>query len=174
MLPITELKVRGPGVEGGFGTGFCVDPECRLIGTNYHVSVLTEPRKIKGIRVIHQYLATGPEDEGATMNEGPSMSPMRYNLGRDLAILELRHPPSKYHGMAFSLDELFPGQGVDIYTYPRNRQIRFANLFAFMAPIEERPRPGCWHSITAFRQTEKGFVRDRAEALLSTVRHNRL
>ena len=81
--------------------------------------MLTEPRKIKGNRVVRQYVATGPEDEGSTMNDGPPMSPMRYNLGRDLAILELRHPQSKYHGVAFCFDALFPGQDGDIYTYPK-------------------------------------------------------
>ncbi len=79
VLPITKLKWAGLGVEGEFGTGFCLDPECRLIGTNYHVAMMARPRKIKGERVIQRYLATGPDDEGASMNEGFSVT---YGNGR--------------------------------------------------------------------------------------------
>src|SRR5260370_25946479 len=42
------------GEEAGFGTGFCLDPECRLIGTNYHVAMMVRPRKIKGVEVIQR------------------------------------------------------------------------------------------------------------------------
>src|SRR6266851_4478997 len=129
VLPITELKVNvkvkfklsgpavDPGVEVDFGTGFCLDPECRLIGTNYHVAVRARPRKIKGVEVIQRYLATGPDDEGATFNHGPSIGP--YTLSRDLAIFGLRHPLPHHHGIAFSLDDLEVGQEIDIYGYPK-------------------------------------------------------
>jgi len=60
-----------------------------------------------------------PEDEGATVNDGPSVSPMRYTLGRDLAILELRRPLRQYHGVAFSPKDLQFGQEIDIYAYPQ-------------------------------------------------------
>jgi len=89
VLPITDLKL-GFGIEAKFGTGFCLDPACRFIGTNYHVAVMARPHKIMGVKVVQRYLATGPDDEGATVNEGPSLSPMKYNLGRDLAIMALR------------------------------------------------------------------------------------
>jgi hypothetical protein len=36
------------GADIDFGTGFCLDPECRLIGTTYHVAATTHPRKIRG------------------------------------------------------------------------------------------------------------------------------
>ena len=119
VIQITELKLLGLGVEGKFGTGFCIDRKCRFIGTNYHVAMLAQPGKIKGDRVIQRYLATGREDEGATVNEGPSIGPLKYNLSRDLAIFELRHPLRPYHGVAFSLDDLQIGQEFDIYAYPK-------------------------------------------------------
>jgi hypothetical protein len=119
VLPITELKLLGLGIEGKFGTGFCLDPQCRFIGTNYHVAMMAEPRKIKGQKVIQRYLATGPNDEGATVNDGPSMGPMKYTLSRDLAILELRRPLPRHHGIPFSLDDLEIGQEIDIYAYPK-------------------------------------------------------
>jgi Trypsin-like peptidase domain len=118
VVPITELKLLGLGIEGKFGTGFCLDPECRFIGTNYHVAMMARPRKIKGEKVVQRYLATGPDDEGATVNDDPSGNPMKYALDRDLAIFELRHSLSHHHGVAFSLDELQIGQQVDIYAYP--------------------------------------------------------
>ena len=119
VLPITELKLLGPGIQSKFGTGFCLDPECRFIGTNYHVAMIARPRKINGVRVVQRYLATGPEDEDATVNDGPSMSPMKYNINRDLAIFELRHSLPQHHGVAFSLDDLQVGQEIEIYAYPK-------------------------------------------------------
>jgi len=123
VLPITELKLHGLGIEGRFGTGFCLDPECRFIGSNYHVALVARPRKIKGEKVIQRYFATGPDDEGATVNAGASVGlsglPLKYTLSRDLAIFELRHSLRLYHGIPFSLDDLEIGQQVDIYAYPK-------------------------------------------------------
>jgi len=119
VLPITELKFLGLGIEAKFGTGFCLDPECRFIGTNYHVAKIARPRKIKGEKVVQLYLATGPDDDGATVNDGASLSPMKYTLSRDLAIFELRHSLPHHHGVAFSLDEMQAGQEIDIYAYPK-------------------------------------------------------
>jgi len=48
VVPITELKLLGLGIEGEFGTGFCLDPTCRFIATNYHVAMMARPRKITG------------------------------------------------------------------------------------------------------------------------------
>lgn len=104
-------------VNSELGTGFCLDPACRFIGTNYHVAVIARPSKIKGEKIIRQYLATGPDDEGANVVEGLSL--MKYNLSRDLAIFELRHSLPHHHGVAFSLDELKPGQEIDIYAFPK-------------------------------------------------------
>ena len=119
VLPITELKFVGIGISAKFATGFCLDPECRFIGTNYHVALMSQPKKIRGEQVIQRYLATSPDDEGATWNNGRYASPMKYNIGRDLAIFELRHSVPHFHGIAFSLHDLQVGQEIDIYTYPK-------------------------------------------------------
>lgn len=80
VVPITELKFLDLEIQAKFGTGFCLDPECRFIGTNYHVAMLAHPRKINGEKVIRRYLATGPGDEDASTNSGPSVSSMKYTL----------------------------------------------------------------------------------------------
>src|ERR1700741_1175336 len=54
VLPITELKF-GVGLEARQGTGFCLDPACRFIGTNYHVAQMARPRKIEGQKIIQRY-----------------------------------------------------------------------------------------------------------------------
>jgi len=130
VLPITDLKL-GFGIEAKFGTGFCLDPACRFIGTNYHVAVMARPHKIKGVKVVQRYLATGPDDEGATVNEGPSLSPMKYNLGRDLAVFELGHTLPHHHGVAFRLGDLQVGQEIDIYAYPKESSNPIRHLLRF-------------------------------------------
>lgn len=131
VLPITQSKWVGLGVEAKFGTGFCLDPECRYIGTNYHVAMMVRPRKIKGQRIVQLYLATGPDDDGATINGLFSADPMKYNLSRDLAIYELRHPLPCYHGIPFSLHDLQLGQQADIYTFPKLSAIHARSLLRF-------------------------------------------
>jgi hypothetical protein len=142
VFPISEIKLSGPGIVVEQGTGFCLDPSCRFIATNYHVAKLTRPRKIRGQKVIHQYLATGPGDEDASMNDGESVGPMRFALCRDLAVFELRHPLHKYHGIPFSTDELEVGQGVDIYTYPKEGISPFRNLLRFHAAFKGETTTG--------------------------------
>jgi len=131
VLPITELKAGvgvGLRIEDRAGTGFCLDPACRFIGTNYHVAMLAKPRKIGGETVFERYLDTGPEDDGATLVEGPSMPGMKYNIGRDLAIFELERPVPNRRGVSFFKNDLFIGQGVDIYAFPRESMIRSRKL----------------------------------------------
>jgi Trypsin-like peptidase domain len=134
VIPISELKL-GIGVETRFGTGFCLDASCRLIATNYHVAAITKPSKIDGQPVVDRFLATGPDDEGATVNVGPTAGSIKYTLSRDLAILELRKPLAHHHGAAFSLDELQPGQRIEIYAYPKEanhasrKLLRFAGTY---------------------------------------------
>lgn len=94
-----KLGYKGPGVEIKYGTGFCLDLDCRFVGTNYSVAMLTSlPLKIKGEHVIQRYLATGPDDEGAMATEGAhgyGINPIKYNRSRDLAVFELRRPLSR-------------------------------------------------------------------------------
>ena len=73
MVPITAVKITpsiklgisgksGPalGIGAAFGTGFCLDPACHFIATNYHVAVTTQGHKVKREKIIQRYLATGP------------------------------------------------------------------------------------------------------------------
>jgi hypothetical protein len=137
LVTALSLGIDHPGldIEGKFGTGFCLDPACRFIGTNYHVALLARPRKINGEKVIQQYLATGPNDEDATVNESAAMGSMKFTRNRDLAIFELQHPLSNNHGAAFSLDSLDAGQQVNIFAYPlegispMRKLLRFAGTF---------------------------------------------
>lgn len=132
IVPITDVKWIGVGVKLGFGTGFCIDPECRLIGTNYHVASIARPKKIKGDKVIQRYLATGPDDEGATANSILFFGGrLKYALVRDLAIFELERPLPHYHGIPFSLNDLQLGQEVDIYAYPKESISPIRSLLRF-------------------------------------------
>jgi len=141
VLPITELNLR-LGIEARFATGFCLDPACRFIGTNYHVAKIARLRKIAGEKVIQRYLATGPADEGATVNAGLSTSPLKYTLTRDLAILELHHSLPHHRGASFSLDDLDVGQQVDIYAYPEEGINPIRSLLQFHGAFKGRTTTG--------------------------------
>src|SRR5579885_3200947 len=91
VVPITSVKLRpsvkmgllgnvSPAIHlaAGFGSGFCLDAECRFIATNYHVAMTAKARKIKGEKVVHRYLGTGPKDEGATPNFLPGYGVLPY------------------------------------------------------------------------------------------------
>lgn len=119
VFPITQVKLLGPGAEVKLATGFCLSEDCRFVGTNYHVAMMLQLHKIKGDKVIHRYLATGPGDDGATINDSSWAHSLKYNLGRDIAIYELRYPLARYHGIDFSLNDLQLGQEVNIYAYPK-------------------------------------------------------
>jgi hypothetical protein len=46
------LKFLGPALEARFATGFCLDPECRFIGTNYHAAMLAKPGVFTNYKVF--------------------------------------------------------------------------------------------------------------------------
>jgi hypothetical protein len=119
VVPISSVKLRAPLVQAKFGTGFCVDPDCEFIGTNYHVAAIVGHPKIEGARIVSRYLATGPNDEGATLNDIADGSSLRYNLSRDLAVFQLAKPLRNHHGLPFSTEDLNIGQRVRIYAYPK-------------------------------------------------------
>jgi hypothetical protein len=125
VVPITKLQSYGTLQTLKFGTGFCVDPDCRFIGTNYHVALaMGKHFKIEGIPVVNRWLGTGPDDEAATKNKQSLILGLKYKekyaLIRDIAIVELRYPLSKkgYHGVPFYKDELEYGQDVYICAFP--------------------------------------------------------
>jgi hypothetical protein len=128
VVPISNLKMGRQdwrlALKRKSATGFCLDATCRFVVTNYHVANFVIPKKIKGEKVLRQYLATGSDDEGATVNYGQWVKTTKFNIGRDLAVFELRHPLHHYHGVTFSLDELKIGQGVDIYVCPNTDVIK--------------------------------------------------
>jgi len=128
----TVLRIDAPTITslaaiplgGGFaltgGTGFCLDPECRFICTNYHVAAKSRLPWIKRHWIVHRYYDTSSHDAGATANVS-EMAPWEsqvYVPGRDLAILELRHPLAHHHGLAYDSDEPELRQRVSIYGYP--------------------------------------------------------
>lgn len=131
VVPISSVNLRGPLVQAEIGTGFCIDPGCEFIGTNYHVAASVRHLKIKGARVIGRNLATGPNDEGATLNEIADGNSLRYNLGRDLAVFQLDKPLRNHHGPQFSTENLNIGQRVRIYAYPKGTINPFRSLQAF-------------------------------------------
>jgi hypothetical protein len=146
VVPVTALSLGighlGLQTDGKFGTGFCLDPECRFIGTNYHVAVLARPRKIKGEKIIQRYLDTGPDDDNSTVNEGPMMGSMKFTLNRDLAIFELRHSLPDHHGVTFSLDNLEVGQQVNIYAYPLEGITPMRKLMQFAGAFRGETKDG--------------------------------
>jgi hypothetical protein len=151
VIPITDLKptVRPSfslfpdvGFQAGFGTGFCVDPACRYIGTDYHVAAMERPRKIKGDLVTQLYLATGPKDDGATMHLIEGGTPIFYNVRRDLAIFELQRPLRHHHALPFSLVEPQVGQKADIYAYPLERLGRPRRLLRYSAVFRGKTPAG--------------------------------
>lgn len=127
LVPITKLQSYGPFQVAKFGTGFCLDRECRFIGTNYHVAkAMGKHFKIEGSPVVSHWMGTGPNDEEATDNTQSFILRVKYKekyaLIRDIAIVELRWPLSKkgYHNAAFYNDDLQYGQTAYIYAFPLN------------------------------------------------------
>jgi len=141
VFPLADFKLRGPALEEDLGTGFCVDPDCRFIGTNYHVAATARHPKIRGARIVERYLATGPQDEGVTLNRfADGGRPLQYNLDRDLAVFELDKPLRQRHGLRFNSDDLRAGQSVDIYAYPKGTIAPFRSLAKF---------PGTFKAVTS-------------------------
>jgi hypothetical protein len=127
VVPITKLQSYGPFQTVRFGTGFCIDPDCRFIGTNYHVAkAMGKHFKVKGSPVVHRWLGTGPDDEEASENRQSLIPGLKYKekyaLIRDIAIVELRWPLSTkgYHGVPFYNDDLEYGQEAYVYAFPFN------------------------------------------------------
>jgi hypothetical protein len=124
VFPITDFK---PDIRHlsplamKFGTGFCLDPDCRFVGTNYHVAkMMGKYVRIKGVFSAHCYLDSGPDDSGAHDIDLALGSSLKYAPAHDLAIYEMRHPVKDFHGVGFDADDLENSPEVDIYAYPFN------------------------------------------------------
>jgi hypothetical protein len=126
VVPITKLQSSGPVESVKFGTGFCIDTDCRFIGTNYHVAkAMGKHFKVEGSPVVNLWMGTGSNDDEASKNRlsgplGKIIPREKFALIRDIAVVELRWPLSQkgYHGLPFSDDDLQYGQQVFIYSFP--------------------------------------------------------
>jgi hypothetical protein len=123
VFPITDfkpdIKYLAP-VAIKFGTGFCLDQDCRFVGTNYHVAkAMGTYVRIEGVFSAHRYLDSDPHDAEAQEIKLAGVGSLRFNPAHDLAIYEMRHPLKHFHGIGFS-DDLESSSEVDIYTYPLN------------------------------------------------------
>ncbi len=124
VFPITDFK---PDIRNiapfsmKFGTGFCLDRDCRFVGTNYHVAkFMGKYVRIKGVFSAHRYLDSDPNDRGAQDIKLAGGGWLKYALAHDLAIYEMRHPLNNFHGIGFDADDLENGGEADIYGYPFN------------------------------------------------------
>lgn len=124
VFPITDFK---PDIEDlapfsmKFGTGFCLDKDCRFVGTNYHVAkVMGKYVRIKGVFSAHRYLDSDPGDAGAQDVNLAGGGSLKYTPAHDLAIYEMRHPLKNFNGIGFDTDDLENGSEADIYAYPFN------------------------------------------------------
>lgn len=143
VFPLTTMKFYGPVIRGEFGTGFCLDPACRFIGTNYHVAIEAKPKKIGGERVVREYLATSVDDEGAVLNLSASGEhPLKFTPARDLAIFELSHALRHHNGAQFTIENLEIGDEVEIYTYPKEGINPFRSLRKFDAKFNGETASG--------------------------------
>ena len=124
VFPITDFK---PDIKHlalfsiKFGTGFCLDQDCRFVGTDYHVAKLMGKYvRIKGVFSAHRYLDSDPNDAGAREVYLEGAGSMKYTPAHDLAIYEMRLPLRDLHGIGFDADDLNQSLEADIYAYPFN------------------------------------------------------
>lgn len=124
VFPITDFKPdikRLSPFSMKFGTGFCLDRDCRFVGTNYHVAkVMGKYVRIKGVFSAHRYVDSDPHDAGAQDVNLVGGGSLKYTPAHDLAIYEMRHPVKNFHGIAFDVEDLKNSPEVDIYAYPYN------------------------------------------------------
>jgi hypothetical protein len=121
VFPITDFKpdIKHLALSMKFGTGFCLDQDCRFVGTNYHVAkVMGKYVRIKGVFSAHRFLDSDPDDGGAQDVNLAGGGSLKYTPAHDLAIYEMRHPLKKFHGIGFDADDLENSSEADIYAYP--------------------------------------------------------
>ena len=122
VFPITDFwpEIKTLGLSLKFGTGFCLDEDCRFVGTNYHIAKAMGKRvRIKGVFSAHRYLDPDANDAGAVdVDSDEGGASLKYDPAHDLAIYEMRHPLKNFHGAAFDADDLENSPEVDIYAYP--------------------------------------------------------
>ena len=123
IFPITDFR---PDIKSfaplslKFGTGFCLDQDCRFVGTNYHVAQLMGKNiRIQGVSSAHRYLDPDANDVGShDVNFADGHGSLKYNPAHDLAVYEMRRPLKRFHGVGFEVDDLESNSEADIYAYP--------------------------------------------------------
>ncbi len=108
------------------GTGWCLNPQCDLVVTNYHVVRLVGPdMQINGVRVSESHPATGDTDEGARWIRLKVGLRLKYNPVRDIAILRMHRALAQkgMHGIDIHSGQLQPGQEVTLYAYPGGKDL---------------------------------------------------
>jgi hypothetical protein len=133
VFPITDFKPdvkRLTPFSMKFGTGFCLDENCRFVGTNYHVAdIMGKSVRIKGVSSAVRYVDSGPDDVGAQNITVGGVDSLKYTPAHDLAIYEMHHPIKGFHGIGFDADVLEGSFEADIYAYP----------------LEWKPKRGLFH-----------------------------
>ena len=124
VFPITDFKPdisRFSPLALKFGTGFCLDKDCRFVGTNYHVAkFMGKYVRIKGVFSAHLYLDSDPDDAGAENISLSAGGSLKFTPDHDLAIYEMRRPLKNFHGIGFDADDFDSNLEADIYAFPFN------------------------------------------------------
>lgn len=183
VFPITDFK---PDIKHlalfsmKFGTGFCLDPDCRFVGTNYHVAKgMGRYIRIKGVFSAHRYLDSDPDDAGAqNIRLLDGSGSLKFTPAHDLAIYEMQHPLKHFHGIGFDAHDLENSSAADIYAYPfdcnpKRGLVRWHGLFLGKTPQgllafsyeEGRVRGGASGGIVVDSKTKKiiGILNGAAE-----------
>jgi hypothetical protein len=124
VFPITyfrpDVRHLAP-ISLEFGTGFCLDKDCRFVGTNYHVAKLMGDNvRIRGVHSAHRYLDSDQGDKGARSVKLFGGGSLKFTPAHDLAIYEMQHPLKGLHGIDFEVDDLEKGTEARICGYPFN------------------------------------------------------
>jgi len=119
-------KVHSPAIPFTveyMGTAWCLNTQCDFMITNYHVAQAAGRHLlVKGTHVVNTWMATGPDDVGAQVFEGPKNT-FKGNIVRDLAILQLKEPLSGkgMHAVPFFSGALQHDEPVTIFSYPNGK-----------------------------------------------------
>ncbi len=130
-------KVHSPTLRSGverIGTAWCLDKECSLMITNYHVAkFLGKDLVVNGETVESVSLATGPDDDGASEVGSFTAEVFKYATVRDLAILRMRSPMASkgMHGVNIFVGQLQKGEPVSIVSYPNGKLTVTSGRFDF-------------------------------------------
>jgi Trypsin-like peptidase domain len=113
-LPFTSQRV---------GTAWCLNAECDLMVSNYHVAQLVgNVVAVNGERVVETWVATGPNDRDVRDVQLYGKT-FRLNVIRDLAIFRMKRPLSRkgMHGVPLFPGRIKAGDVVTVFSYPKGK-----------------------------------------------------